>query len=89
MAKPKSYQIIIEKKARKEAENVPPPQRYRIDKAICSLSDDPRPASGKKITQKEGYRIRVGHYRILYTIDDKARIIVIYRIKIKGKDTYK
>ncbi len=89
MAKPQSYQIIIEKKAEKEAENVPPPQRHRIDKAIRSLSVNPRPVAGKKLAQKEGYRIRVGNYRILYTIDDKARIIVIYRIKIKSKDTYK
>lgn len=89
MAKPQGYQIILEKRAKKEAENIPPLQRYRIDKAISSLSVNPRPVSCKKITQKEGYRIRAGNYRILYTIDDKAKIIVIYRIKVKGKDTYK
>jgi mRNA interferase RelE/StbE len=89
MAKPQNYRIVLEKKAVKEAENIPPPQRYRIDKALRSLSVNPRPVTSKKLTQKEGYRIRIGDYRILYTIDDKARIIVVYRIKIKGKNTYK
>jgi len=44
---------------------------------------------GKKVTHKEGYRIRVGNYRILYTVDDETRTVVIYRIKIKGKNTYR
>jgi len=43
MAEPLGYRIFIERKAEKEAEKIPPPQRHRIDKAIISLSDDPRP----------------------------------------------
>jgi mRNA interferase RelE/StbE len=89
MAEPLSYRIFIERKAEKEAEKIPPPQRHRIDKAIISLSDDPRPHDCKKLTHKEGYRIRVGNYRILYTVDDETRTVVIYRIKIKGKNTYR
>lgn len=42
-----------------------------------------------KLTDKEGYRIRVGDYRILYTIDDDNRIVVVYRIKIRSEKTYK
>lgn len=53
------------------------------------MTDNPRPYGSKKLTEKEGYRIRVGDYRILYTIDDEAKVIVVYRIKIKGKATYK
>jgi mRNA interferase RelE/StbE len=84
-----SYQIIIEEKAQKEAEKIPTNYRFAIDKAITSLASNPRPHGSKKLTEKEGYRIRVGNYRILYAIDDKAKIVVIYRIKIKGKSTYK
>jgi mRNA interferase RelE/StbE len=50
---------------------------------------NPRPHGSKKLTEKEGYRIRAGDYRILYTIDDETKTVVIYRIKIKGKATYK
>ena len=83
------YRIAIERKAEKEAENIPSSQRYKIDEAILSLSEEPRPRKCKKLTHKEGYRIRVGDYRVLYTIDDKNKIVTVYRIKIKGKGTYK
>jgi mRNA interferase RelE/StbE len=83
------YRIVIERKGEKEAEKIPIKYRPAIDKAIFSLVSNPRPHGSKKLTEKEGYRIRVGNYRILYTIDDATRTVVIYRIKIKGKITYK
>jgi len=89
VAEPLIYRIVIERKAEKEAENIPPPQRERIDKAILSLAANPRPHGCKKLTHKEGYRSRVGNYRVLYTVDDEAKTVVIYRIKIKGKGTYR
>lgn len=80
-----SYRLIIEHKAKKEASKIPYNFRSKIDKAILSLGENPRPYGSKKLTDKEGYRIRVGDYRILYTIDDKAKVVVIYRIKIRGE----
>lgn len=84
-----NYSILIEKKAEKEASNIPRHFKMDIDKAILALAQNPRPHGCKKLTDKEGYRIRVGNYRILYTIDDKTKIVVIYRIKIRSEATYK
>ena len=84
-----SYKLIIERKAEKEAYRVPSHLRAVIDKAILKLALNPRPRGCKKLTEKEGYRIRIGDYRILYVIDDKAKVVVIYRIKIKSKIIYK
>ncbi|MBI5748692.1 MAG: type II toxin-antitoxin system RelE/ParE family toxin [Nitrospinae bacterium] len=84
-----NYKIIIERKAEKEAFNIPLPFRTNIDKAILSLSQNPRPHGCKKLTGREGYRVRVSNYLILYTIDDKTKVVVIYRIKIRGESTYK
>ncbi len=83
-----SYRLVIERKAEKEAFRIPPHFRSRIDKAILALAENPRPPGCKKLTEREGYRIRCGDYRILYTIDDKAKIVVIYRIKIRDEATY-
>lgn len=83
------YKIVIERKAQKEAEKIPTKYRSQIDETIISLSSNPRPFGSKKLTEKEGYRVRVGNYRILYAVDNEAKVIVIYRIKIKGKSTYK
>jgi mRNA interferase RelE/StbE len=72
-----SYKLIVERKAEKEASKIPHHLRASIDKAILSLAQNPRPRSSKKHTDKEGYRIRVGDYRVLYTVDDEAKAVVI------------
>ena len=89
MAERLSYRIIIERRVEKEAEKIPQKHRSAIDRAILSLSSNPRPYGSEKLTDKEGYRLRTGNYRILYTVDDDARIVVIYRIKAKSESTYK
>jgi mRNA interferase RelE/StbE len=83
-----SYKIVIEMKAQKEASKIPHKYRSAIDQTICALSKDPRPRKALKLTDLNGYRIRTGNYRILYTIDDEASVVVVYRIKIRGKSTY-
>lgn len=52
----------------------------RIDAALLSLADDPRPTGCKKLVSKRYdnlYRIRVGDWRILYAIEDEEVIILI------------
>ena len=49
----------------------------RIIKQLISLSDNPRPHGVKKLHGREGYRIRVGDYRILYVIDDNEKKVEI------------
>ena len=84
-----SCRIVIEQRAGKEAEKIPSKYRESIDKTILSLASEPRPRRSKKLTDKEGYRIRSGSYRILYTIDDETKTVVVYRIKIRNESTYR
>jgi len=75
------YVVIIENKAQKEFLKLPIAYSNSIKKDITELSTNPRPHGIKKLVgSKDGYRIRVGSYRILYTIDDKRKIVTIYRI---------
>ncbi len=84
-----NYQIIIETKVDKETRKIPKSDMQKIDQTIFTLGNNPRPKGCLKLTDKEGYRIRVGNYRILYKIDDKSKIVIIYRIKRKSETTYK
>ncbi|MBI5198274.1 MAG: type II toxin-antitoxin system RelE/ParE family toxin [Nitrospirae bacterium] len=84
-----TYQILVEKQVGKEVRHIPSSARQKIDQAILALASNPRPQGCKKLTEKEGYRIRVGDYRILYTVDDQSKTVVIYRIKIRSEKTYK
>jgi mRNA interferase RelE/StbE len=77
-----AYQVIIENKAQREFRKIPSPWNLSLQKRINSLEADPRPHGIKKLSgTTDGYRIRVGDYRILFTIDVHHKIITLYRIR--------
>lgn len=53
----------------------------RIKAAILALASDPGPAGALRLTASEGFRIRVGDYRVLYRVDDGAGVVYVYRVK--------
>lgn len=82
------YRIIIKEQALKQLSTLPKQYFDKIKLKINSLVDNPYPHDCKKLKYIEGYRIRVGTYRILYTIEKE--IMIIYIIKIKHrKDVYR
>ena len=74
------YRITIKKSAAKELEAVPTKDLRRIVKRIGSLADNPRPPGSQKLSAHQGYRIRQGDYRIVYSIDDEDALIDIVKI---------
>jgi mRNA interferase RelE/StbE len=82
------YSIIIENRAQKDFFKLPVPYDTSVKHAINPLAGNPRPHGVKKLAgSKDGYRIRVGDYRILYAIDDKRKLVTIYRIRNR-KEAY-
>jgi mRNA interferase RelE/StbE len=75
------YKIIIEQRAIKEIESLPNEIIQDIIDSIQQLKTNARPYGVKKLIGGVGWRIRVRHYRILYTIDDKQKLITVYRVK--------
>lgn len=76
------YKIIITKSAQKEIQKLQKPEFPRILTAINSLSSDPRPSGCKKLVGSRNiYRIRIGDYRVLYTIEDQIRIVEIDAVR--------
>jgi len=75
-----SYNIEIKKSATKEIEKLPKATLKKVVDKIQSLANTPRPVGCKKLTADEKYRVRVGDYRILYSIEDKK--LVIYVVKV-------
>jgi mRNA interferase RelE/StbE len=82
------YKISVRGKAKKQILQISPPHFQRIKNQIDKLRENPRPNGAKKLKGESGYRIRVGNYRILYEIDDKAKLLIIYRVKHR-RDVYK
>ena len=78
------YTLFIANQVKKELRKVPKPPLNRIYEAIESLKKEPRPKGALKIKGNEGYRLRVGDYRILYTINDREQVVNIFRVKSRG-----
>jgi mRNA interferase RelE/StbE len=75
-----AYTVYLKRSAEKELEELPAKTHDRIVKALLSLQDDPYPANVKKLHGREGMRIRVGNYRVLYTVDETAKTIEIISV---------
>lgn len=80
------YQIIIKKKAKKFIDKLPINEKKRVVTAIQQLP------SGEDIKKLKGYddllRLRVGNYRIVYTVDNGKLIVYVIDIDNRG-DIYK
>lgn len=48
--------------------------------AIRSLADIPRPLASRKLVDRTALRLRVGDYRIIYSVDDSRRTVTIIAI---------
>jgi mRNA interferase RelE/StbE len=75
------YQVTLAASAKKELKDLPSDVVQRIWDKIRELPDNPRPPGCKKLHGHKGrWRIRIGHYRVVYEIDDAQRVIDITRI---------
>ena len=83
-----SYKILILRRAQKELAGLTGDPYERVKNAIASLSDNPRPCGCRKLVGREGWRIRIGDYRVVYEIDDEDRELTILHIGLR-KDVYR
>ena len=85
-----SYRIEFTRPARKELERLPTKDRVRVTVAIDLLSENPRPPRCRPVQDapKGTYRIRVGDYRVIYTIQDDVLLIAVVRIRRRNESTY-
>ncbi len=71
------FEVLILRRAQKELANLPKANYQRIRDTIAALASNPRPAGRKKLTGREGWRVRTGDYRIIYEIDDSKQRVVV------------
>ena len=75
-----TYSISIKKAAQKSLGGIPEANRDKIIAAIRQLASDPRPSGVKKLSGRDGWRIRVGDYRVIYEIHDGELIVLVVDI---------
>ncbi len=84
------YRLLIKPSAAKEIEAIDQKKdRQRIVAGIRLLADDPRPPGCEKLAgEGDRYRIRVGRYRVIYSVGDGELLVVVVRLGHR-KDVYR
>jgi mRNA interferase RelE/StbE len=75
-----SYELRIRRSAEKEIRALPRDVRRRVIDRIRRLPADTRPAGCEKLAGVDAFRIRVGAYRIVYTISDRVLVVEVVRV---------
>lgn len=83
-----NYEVLLETRAAREYQNLPTQMQERIGEVIEDVQKNPRPPGAKPLVGKNGYRVRKGNFRILYTVDDESHVVRIYRIGHR-RDVYR
>ncbi len=74
------YSVEITKNAEKELRALSPNIALRIGKQLLTLGENPRPLQSKKLKDTAFYRLRVGDYRVIYTIHDENHTVNILAV---------
>lgn len=83
------YSLEISRTAEKQLKKLDQADRQRVVKAMVALADDPYPRGSRKLTGYDDvFRIRVGSYRVLYSVSGTKLVIVILKIGHR-KDVYR
>lgn len=83
------YEIIFARSARKELEKLSKKTANLILNKIEFLSQNPRSVGAKKLKgEKNLWRLRVGNYRVIYSIEDSENLVDVSVIRHR-KDVYK
>src|SRR5262245_50272657 len=89
MAGRPTYRVEISRPAYKQLDGLPPKLARRIAKKINSLETNPRPHGVEKLEgEVDLYRVRVGDYRVIYSIEDERLLVLVIRIGDR-KDVYR
>jgi mRNA interferase RelE/StbE len=83
-----SYTVSILPRAQRQLAKLPSDVYERVRDALRALANEPRPHGCLKLTGRDGWRIRVGQYRVIYEIDDTNRSVIILDIGHR-RDVYR
>jgi mRNA interferase RelE/StbE len=82
-----NYRIEVRPAAVRALKQVDHQDRPRLQAAIALLSSNPRPPGATSLRGRDGFRVRVGNYRIIYTVDDDVLVVVVVTLAHR-RDVY-
>jgi mRNA interferase RelE/StbE len=84
------YHLVFTKKAEKFMRRLPRNEAKRIREKLVLLANDPYAANNNvtAMQNRPGYRLRIGDWRVIYTIQDEELIILVLKVGSRG-DIYR
>jgi mRNA interferase RelE/StbE len=84
------YRLSIKRTASKELQAVSDKETLaKLIEKIKSLAVDPRPQGSEKLAGRSDlYRVRQGNYRVVYSVDDRDRLVDIVKVGHR-RDVYR
>lgn len=83
------YNICFKNSVEKDFKKLPHSVLHRVTKRVELLATDPFPRGVSKLSGSEHlYRIRVGDYRIIYSINDRKKLIIVHYVRHR-RDAYR
>ena len=83
-----NYSVVILRRAQSELSALPQDTYQKLKAAIFGLAETPRPAGCRKLTGRDGWRIRIGTFRVIYEINDTTRIVTVLHVGHR-RDVYR
>lgn len=71
------YRVELRPAAARALRKLGPPFARRVQAVIALLAEDPRPPASRPLSGRPAWRVRVGDYRVIYTIEDDLLLIVV------------
>ena len=82
------YEVRFNPAAAKELAKLPREVQRRLAPKIDALTVNPRPPGAERLSGEDAWRIRVGDYRVVYTIEDLVLLVLVIHVGNR-RDVYK
>ncbi|MFA0757778.1 MAG: hypothetical protein PVTTEEND_002153 [Candidatus Fervidibacter sp.] len=80
------YEVRVARSSDKEIQGLPSEIRKRVEDAIRGLASNPFPSGCEKLQgERNRWRLRVGKYRIIYSVDTEQRIVRVEKVRLRSE----
>lgn len=83
------YRVELAPAAQRELARLPPGAAAQLRGPILALALDPRPYGVTKLAGTDFWRLRIGDLRVIFAVDDAARVVVVLRVARRSERTYR
>jgi mRNA interferase RelE/StbE len=83
------HRVEIAPAAQRQLRRLPPGDASRLRAPILALGVDPRPPGVVKLFGSDLWRLRLGDLRVVYIVDDAARLVVVLKVARRSESTYR